>query len=261
MADQTSGSRNWQLLLLACGLGIVVMVIYNLHIAQIKKASQGREVTVYVYANDLDPGDRIGGKSLAKKRIPYEYVERLGNLATEKDVDSFAANTVKERVVKGWFARWEHVSESASGGLGLKFPPGHVAVVVPLNGRIQPGKVLRIGGWVNLIGRFSPDGRVSKMYRIIEGLRVAGIGGEDGRLVSNRGSRGAKTRIRSYSSICVFMPKAVSLQWGNLKTHLQRGQAEIEVVSASEVSGNASRINPKLAGLASQAGTRSGSTE
>jgi len=255
-ADSGNGPvvRNWRLLLVACVLGLVVVLIYNFHISRLKSAGKGEQTTVYKYTRDMKPGEKITLKDLEAASIPKEYAEGLGRLITKGELDYAAINKVNRHVSNGDWVLWGHVTptdiDKPSGQLDI----GMVAVTIGIDPHTSLGRILRVGDRVNVIGMLSVKGQKVRAYRIIKALKVLAIGGlglPDSPAHSRRGAseRGART----YRSITVEMRPEVSLQWANVRSYV-RGMVYVELCSKHDrLPDEAGMIDPALGGLTESA--------
>lgn len=253
MADNKSSDpkvpelQNWKLLVWACVLGLLVMIVYNVHIYRVRKAGEGEYVEVYRYKRDIKAGETIG-KNIESFNIIKEHAEKLGRLVTPKDKQFAIESKLTQPVSRGDFFVWGHITALDTDRPSNLLERDEVAVTIVIDPNTAPGKILRVGDRVNLIGMLSL-GEASKAYRIIEGLRVVAIGGR-GQDYSTLYTSGTlrDPGVRSYRNITVAMSRDVSLQWKNLSRHI-RGMVSVELCSRSAVFDNPGKIDPALAEL------------
>ena len=69
MAEETQGVQNKGLLLIALILGLVVAVVYNLHIAQVKRAQRGTMVHLLRYRRAMEAGDVVKADDVDRKSV------------------------------------------------------------------------------------------------------------------------------------------------------------------------------------------------
>jgi len=234
MPEEAPAVQNWRLLIVACVLGLVVMVVYNLHISKVRRESQKEQVTAFRYDRNLDSGDVVADEDLIRVKIPRDFAESIGRLLEEDEKDTLAVNQkISRDVSKDDFAMAGHFTMIGQTGPAYDLDQDKVQITIPVDSKKAPGRVLRIGNHVNILGMLPTKQGTYKMYRIIEWLKVVAIGGQtDRRAASGSGSRNtAESGVRSYSTITVEVNRRepdVSLQWGNLQTYL-RGPAVIEI--------------------------------
>ena len=233
MPEEAPAVQNWRLLVVACVLGLVVMVVYNLHISKVRRGSQKEQVTAFRYDRNLDTGDTVADEDLIRVQIPRDFAESIGRLLEEDEKDTLAVNQkISRDVSKDDFAMAGHFTTVGNPGPAEDLDKDKVQITIPVDSKKTPGRVLRIGNHVNILGMLPTKQGTYKIYRIIEWLKVVAIGGQTDRRDSSSGrSSTAERGVRSYSTITVEVKRRepdVSLQWGNLQTHLQ-GPAIIEI--------------------------------
>jgi len=233
MPEEAPAVQNWRLLIVACVLGLVVMVVYNLHISKVRRGSQQEQVTVFRYDRNLDVGDVVADEDLVRDKIPRSLAEKIGRLLEEDEKDTLAVDQkINRDVSKDDFAMTGHFTTVGNPGPAENLDEDKVQITIPVDSKKAPGRVLRIGNHVNILGMLPTKQGTYKMYRIIEWLKVVAIGGQTDRRSSSGGRRDTAERgVRSYSTITVEVKRRepdVSLQWGNLQTYL-RGPAVIEI--------------------------------
>lgn len=251
MAEETPVVQNWRLLLVACILGLVVMVIYNFHIARVRSAGKGEDIVAYQYTRDMERGEKITLKGMEARRIPKDLAAGLGRLIRGTKNRNYAAdNRVNRYVGKGDWVLWGHITgsdeDTPSGGL----KKGMVAVPMTIDPLFNLGTILRIHDHVNIIGTLSVKSGRYRAYRMIKALKVLAIGGQGQSGTPTHRDRGSAERgMRSYRAITVEMKPEVSLQWANLQTYL-RGSIRIELCAKrDELPEDAGMIIPELSGL------------
>ena len=233
MPEEAPAVQNWRLLIVACVLGLVVMVVYNLHIGKVRKGSQKEQVTAFRYSRNLDVGDVVTDDDLTRVQIAKDFAESIGRLLEENEKDTLAVNQrINRDVSKDDFATTGHFTIEESPGPAAGLDEDSVQITIPVDSKKVPGRVLRIGNHVNILGMLPSKAGPYKIYRIIEWLKVVAIGGQTDRKAASGGGRStAESGVRTYNTITVEMRRKdpdVSLMWGNLQTYL-RGPAIIEI--------------------------------
>lgn len=254
MAEKTPVVQNWRLLLVACILGLVVMLIYNFHIARVRSAGRGEYITAYQYTRDMEPGEKITQKGMEAKRIPKDLAAGLGRLFRRSERDYAADSRVNRYVGKGDWALWGHTTGSDEDTPSARLEKGKVAVTMTIDPEFNLGRILRVRDRVNIIGTLSVKGGRYQAYRMIKALKVLAIGGQGGSSSpTHRDRRSAESGMRSYRAITVEMKPEVSLQWANLRTYL-RGDIRIELCAKRDkLPDDAGMIIPELRGLTATA--------
>jgi hypothetical protein len=231
MPQEAPAVQNWRLLIVACVLGLVVMVVYNVHINKVRNENKDEMVTVFRYDRTIEVGSRVSDDDLIRVKIPRRTAESIGRLLEKDEKDTLAVNQqINQGVSKNDFAMTGHFTNIDQVGDAVLLAAGKVLLTLPVDSKKSPGSVLRVGNYVNVLGMLPTKGGTYKSYRIIEKLKVVAIGGK-----GERGARSgtAEKGSRTYNSITVEMrwkDPDVSLQWNNLETYL-RGPAVIEICS------------------------------
>lgn len=252
--EERTGVQNIWLLFIALGLGLVVVVIYNVHIYNVRKEGRGQSIYLLSVTRDMEKGEKIGQEDLAIRPVPKQYQGTLGNVVPEENLKYAVGSTVNDAIGKGQWLMWGHITDLGNTKPANSIAPGNVAVGVSLDARKGvPGDILRPNDQVNILGVLSTQGTTLKYMRIIEGVRVLAVGGE-GLNETKGGGRNIRATppARSYRNITVELPKDVSLEFMNVLTHVS-GECSIELRSARAAKSQTDlRINPMLKDLAAQ---------
>jgi len=248
--EERSGVQNVWLLFIALGLGIIVVVIYNVHIYRVRQEGRGQTIRLIRVTRDMTPGDKIGAEDLLVKLVPKQYEASLGNVVDAENLDFAIGNTVNQAVEKDQWLLWGHITNVDRSRPANVISRGNVAVTVPLEARMALGDILRQNDRVNIVGRL-PVGETLKTFRIMEGVRVLAIGGE-GIQPDKSANRGPKARrgMRTYRSITVEVSPNVSIGLANVLTHVS-GNCWVELLSSKEAKKTTyGQINVQLKKLA-----------
>ena len=246
--EQNAGGQNLWLLLVSLGLGLVVVVIYNVHIASVRNAARGQSIELIALARDVEPGEKLKAEDLEIRTVPKQYQESLGTVATSEDLQSVIGQTVNRSLEKGHWLQWEYTISGGGVAPSSTIKSGSVAIAIQLDSKLSPGDILRPNDRVNILGMIG-----GKACRILKGVTVLAVGG-GGRDPSRVEKTNVSTRApKTYNSITVELPEDVSLQWANLLTHVNGG-CWVELRPANDPpSSDFNRINPELKKLAEAA--------
>ena len=246
--EQNAGGQSLWLLLVSLGLGLVVVVIYNVHIASVRNAARGQSIELIALARDVDAGEKLKAEDLEIRTVPKQYQESLGTVATSEDLQSVIGQTVNRSLEKGHWLQWEYTISGGGVAPSSTIKSGSVAIAIPLDSKLSPGDILRPNDRVNILGMIG-----GKACRILKGVTVLAVGG-GGRDPSRVEKTNVSTRApKTYNSITVELPEDVSLQWANLLTHVNGG-CWVELRPANDPpSSDFNRINPELKKLAEAA--------
>ena len=219
--SQASDSTKWQLIV-AIGLAILVVILFNLNQARILKAQKGETVELLIYARGLRVGDRVSTKDITVREISSRGAEGYGRVLRNKtaDRDSIVGEFLSQDVRKGEYVQWAHVTGTEEGRPSSRIGEAALFISVPIESLTSPGSDMRPGDRINLLGRFNLGGKVETV-RVIENVRVLSAGGQgmSSLVSSGTGAKSSRTRS-SYRSIGIEVPPEVSIQLQNLRTHL-----------------------------------------
>jgi len=231
------------------GLGLVVVVIYNVHMYNVRKENRGKTVELIRVTRRIDPGEKLKEEDLEVRALPQQYEGSLGNVVPGENLDLAVGETVNRGLEKNSWLLWSYITGRDMSKPSNEIGPGNVAITVPLDSKMVPGDILRTNDQVNILGMFGDKGAL-KTYRILRGVRVLGIGGAG----INPGKVETPNRLykgqRTYRSITIELPEDVSLQLANVLTHVSGG-CWVELRRTGD--GNPrefNRINPELKKLA-----------
>lgn len=256
MAEDRSMVRNKGMLAVAFVLAVLVVVLYNVQVRRVAEEARGTVVKVLVFRRSMKAGDEIDAKKdLEIKEIPRQVREPLGSVVdikTPEDVSAMNGYILNQDVSKGAFLQWGHVLQDRDKGPSGGIRSGFVGYSLQVDARAVPGDMLRVGDYVNLVGRISLQGRPLQSYRIVERIRVLAIGGrgvKEAVLTGKGRARKADQGQRSFRSITVELLPAESLILDNVVSHVV-GDVRIEVLRPdSRADSKAGSINDKLRAL------------
>ena len=258
--SQASDSTKWQLFV-AIGLAILVIILFNVNQASMRRRAEGDTIELLRYNRDMRVGDRISAQDITVQTIPARGAEGLKSvLRNRKEDRDFIVNQyLSKDVGKGDYIEWSDISGSGEDRASGNIEIPNVERGVPIDSATSPGRDLSIGDRVNLIGRFNLNGRIEAV-RVIENVRVVSIGGQGmDTLGSAGGVRSSGSRSRSsYRSIGIQVSPIVSLQVENLLNHLI-GEFVIELRNPRDQTladtDTSATINEKLKDLTQGAAT------
>jgi len=218
MAEEAPVVQNWRVLVVAIVLGLIVAVIYNVHVAQIRTKVAGEQVLVLQVQKDLVPNEVLKGDVIEKVQMPKSVAERLDSPMYGDSYDYALTQTVNTSLKKGHYLTWADVTKEAdakrpSNGL----TPGMRAFAVQVDPRLTPNEMLRIGDHVDLSGVFTIDGKTSYLP-IIDGVKVIEIGGHTAKDTTARGAA-ANEGWSSFRSISIEISPTVYLSLSNVLSH------------------------------------------
>jgi len=233
MAEEIQGVRNMGLLVIAVVLGLVVVVVYNFQISNIKSAQSRNVEYLLQYTVAKEAGSEIERDDLTAVPVPTQASEAFGSVVRRENKDEIVGKKLRRNVQAGHYVLWGH----AGGGLTAAPDdaidgPNRAGVSVEIE-QPGPGVLLTPDGRVNLVGMF-PTGRggTTKAYTIIENVRVLSVGGgapsaaEDMPGMSNRPQP-------SYRQINVELRPEVDLELQDVLTFAV-GPVRLQVLNREE---------------------------
>jgi Flp pilus assembly protein CpaB len=247
--EQNAGGQNLWLLLVSLGLGLIVVVIYNVHIWNVRNSYKGQQIELISLARDVDAGEKLRAEDLEVRTVPKQYQESLGTVVTGENCDFTIGQQVNRSLEKGRWLLWDYITGGQGPTPAAQIPPGWVAKAVELDSKRSPGDILRTNDRVNILGFIE-----GKACRLIKGVTVLAVGGYGVDLAKIQKSNVATRTPKNYNSITVTLPEDVALQWDNLLTHVKGGSCWVELRPANEQpSPDFNRINPDLKKLGESA--------
>ncbi len=260
MVDESPGIQNKKLLIVALGLALIVMVLYNLRISQVRRAGKGDTVTLLRYNRDIEAGEKIKESDFDIVRVDKRLVGSLGQVIERSGLEHVLdIGRLNQPVQRGLLAFWPHVTRDSRYNPAGTISKDKVAIALPLDANLIPGDIVSVGDRVNVLGMLSVEGKPFKTYRIIESVVVRTIGGKGSRVYMTPKSRGsiAERGMRMYRSITVEVSPKVSPQLYNVISHTHNGKVWIELCSGKQaIPPTAGQINPELSQLARYAAVR-----
>jgi Flp pilus assembly protein CpaB len=247
--DKTQGVQNKWLLIIAVVLGLVTVFIYRAHINAIREHEKANMVSIIEVRRNLRQGDRIALKDIKKTDVPLLVKKSLGNVMFWKDKDMALrkGKHVNQPVNKGQFLLTQHLYGSSELKYTNKIADGMVAMPITFNADSSGGDLLSPGDTVNLLGNFSLNRGRYKIYRIIDYVRVLGVGGRTE--IASGGGKG----MANYRKITIEVTPDVSMQLRSVLTHL-KGDIGMDINrDAATPPANAGQINPELKAFAESA--------
>jgi len=233
--EERSGVQNIWLLFIALGLGLLVVIIYNVHIYKVRQEGRGANVNLLRVTRDIERGEKLIVDDLLVQPVPKQYETSLGNVVPGSNLDFAIGSTVNQPIEKDQWLLWGHITGDPAGNISNSLSAGFVAVAVPLDTKKVPGDILHQNDRVNIVGDVARNNMAPTPCRIIKGARVIAIGGvgpQNTRTIE-RGSRTASGTSRSYRSITIELPEDVSLEFSSALKCVS-GDCWIELISSRE---------------------------
>jgi Flp pilus assembly protein CpaB len=257
--DPVPAVYNWKLLLVAAIMGLVVVVIYNLRINQVRKEERGQTIELLCYKHDMAAGDMLTEKDIETRLVETHYKNSFDDVVPSANRNSIVGFEGKGRTLlttvkqAGW-VRYSHImdvdeTEKPSDRIGSK----KRAVTLEVERRSVPGEVLRVGDRIDIMTMLSVGAKPRQAYRVVESVRVLAIGGKTINLKPSSKVQPGDEALRGYESVTVEMAPDESRKLYNVLSH-KIGSVWIEVRNPhDEVPQTAGQVSPELKDLAETA--------
>lgn len=235
MAKETPVVQNSKMLLISMGLGLLVVVLYNVQINIIRNEGSKDMVNLLQYKLEKRAGDTISAKDdIMVVPVPKQYEKAWKSVLNESDyLNTTAQGIVGKKLVRGvskgdWVFREDFPNE-ARNQKDLP-PPGLVQIEIPVNAKLSTGGTLRLSMPVNVLGEVQVSQGLYKTMTLMEGLIVRAI---DGRGLNDPNPGNVSSgNIRS---IQVQVPKPVARQFFTLLTHVKGQQVVVQIASSTDL--------------------------
>jgi len=234
--EQSSGVQNKGLLVTALVLGVLVVLVYNWHINQVRQAGIGETVGLLVPKRTMEAGEKIEDTDLKVVRVETHFKDGIGaNLIVDTLPGELKEDVLSQRVLRGRFLRWHDlVGHQPLDPLSDQIDKDKETFQITIEPRESPGQMLRVGDRVALLGILALDGKPLKTYRILDGAKVVIIGGIASgptRTTSRTMGSGGYTRAqRTYRTIGIELDNKTALQLNDVLTRLV-GSLRVDVLS------------------------------
>jgi len=244
MADETPKVQNKGLLLVALALGVIVVVIYNVHINAVRNEGKGQVVRLLQLTTAKNAGEVLEEKDLTSVPIEKSNADKLGNVVPESEKRFAVGRTMNEQVQQGQYLLWGHIESSTRSEIFKSVTPGNIIQVFEINPKSSPGPLLQPGGYVNILGKLSLGGKAPRYYRIMQGVRVLATGANLPAMETDNPNERARNISRSYRTIAIEIDPKVGLQLKNIQSRLPENDIEVLPKPPTE-KGYSPKINPQ----------------
>ncbi len=247
---EATPAQNWRTLLIAILLGLVVAVIYNVHIRQVRQEGKGDLVTVLKVNKDLNVGDQLKPEFIDDVQVRAEFAKDMKMLLkSDESYVKDAKRVLNVPLKRDAYLTWDLMEQiDMSRRPSASISEGMVAVPMQLDPKGLPGELLRPGDHVNIIGIVNVGGKLAT-YRIIEGVRVLEVGYRVEKDKSAGGARAMDVGLTNYREIGIELSLATSLEFKSVLTHAMN--VSVEVRNPEDKFPANPQINKDLKALAS----------
>lgn len=234
MAEDKPGVKNKGLLIASVVVGLIVVLLYNYQINQVRKAGRGESVEVLAFTQSRDAGERIEKGFFKRVRVDLDFIDGLGDVINLRDnsESEIIGEKLKVRVQAGLFLRWGHIQGYQGERASATIRDGMESFTVDIDPRLAPGMMLSIGDNVALLGIVRVQGKKTGTRRIIEPVRVLAIGGVTAKTLSGRSIRNKPTGVaqRTFRSLVIEVMPDTAVRLNNILTHVE-GPIRVDVLS------------------------------
>jgi len=253
---------NKKLLVVALVLAAIVVVVYQVHINQVRKAGQPQRVTLLQYLRDMAAEEIIDRKYLEERTAEQSVAVALRDPVEAGKIDDILGEQLNHPVQRGDWVHYSDVTKFNVRKPSAKLGKGRVAMTIPVDPSRTPGEMLRTEDRVDLLGRLSVNNQPTKTYRIIQGLKVLAIGGRwEEEELSAEPARRAAAALRSYGSVTVEVLPKTSEQLADVLSRVE-GRCWIDLRNSSDKPTESDmQVNPELRNLGPPPARPSGSSE
>ncbi len=230
MAEQQAPTiQNKKLLIIALVLAAVVVVIYQVHINQVREGAREPNVKLLRFTRDMAGGEEIEDKYIEAHPVPASVAEGLLKTVVRADrINYVRGQRLRRRVQRDDWLEWGDITGVDSATPSVKISADMRARSIAVDPDQTPGEMLRTGDRVDLMGRVRLSDGSLQPYRIIEGLKVLEVGGrwegdtEAEGLTAAAGSRSNKRVTVEMSpeasrQLAAVMPHVVGSPWLELR--------------------------------------------
>ena len=254
VAEETPGVRNKGLLLVAALLGLVVVLIYNVHIDRVRQEGKGNLVQMLRYARDMDAGEEIEADDIVLVPVEKALTEPLADVVTQSKRSFLIGRKVNQSANGGSWILWSHVTETRVDGTSI-VPKGYRSVSVDVDPRNTPGNLLTVGSRVDLVAILPLEGKQPASYFVMEYVRVISVGGfgRPGESATARERDKYRRGLTSYRTINIAVKQEMVLELKNVLSHAMEPVSLVLRNQQDTDAQNAERINPLLMPLAMKA--------
>lgn len=215
MADEPNAPpQNWRLLVVAFALGLIVMIIYNLHINQVRKAGRGNMIQLVKANQEIEAGKLVTRDMLAPVDVPMELRGLLGakDAIEWKSVEGYAdgQKRILRKVMDGVLLRGTDFTGYEMDKSPITYPK--VGFPLPVDPRKTPGELLTSNSRINVFASI-PTGRAGQLAptRILRNARVVGIGERAAEELADPAAKG-RTSFGRYTKVTIELTEELSEQ-------------------------------------------------
>jgi len=253
--QEPHGVKNKGLLVTALVLGVLVVLVYNWHIGQVRDAGTGEKITMPVLKRTMAAGEDIEASDIEVRQVETHFKDTIGpDVILNTQPEALIGEVLSRPVQRGRMLRWDDIL-GRSPEPPPPVDPGTVAFQLPISARQSPGQMLRVGDRITVLGTVNVPGKPLTTYRILDGAKVISVGGvAPDRWTKRSGRPGRATygsTLRSYRSIGIQVPRETEIPLHNVLAHVV-GELRVNVLAHGDKPnyvGKRIRVAPELRDL------------
>lgn len=249
MAEETSVFKNKTLLIVAVVIAIVVAILYNWRIEQVRRAGEGETIKVLKLRNSVASGEVLSVDDLEEVSIETRFAGNMGSLvkATRQEI---AGSKLTQAVKGGEYLFWSQIGGDRAQNPSHTLESKCVAFTLPISN--PPGMFLSIGDKIELIGQLAIPGEGLQSCRIIEGVKVLAIGGVTTRTkrIGGKSRKLSRGNQRNYRTVTIEVTRDAALRLDAILSHV-REPVRINVLPPSDYAdiNIKPKVSPRLRNL------------
>lgn len=225
MAEETPVVQNWRLLIVAGVLGLVMSIIYVVHLNAVRNALQSDNVQLMRITRDLQAGDKIKPTDIEFVAVPRTAAQgpSFEGVMDKGSFDFVNGQAVNQGIQKNTWLSWSHVTQGGADSQRSRVvTQGMTTYPLSLDPSQSPGDILSVGDHVTIRGTFAVGNAGARSCTILDGARVLAIGGK-GQSDKVGGRAMADAGMTSYRTILIEVSPEVAKQLDNVMSHAQGG--------------------------------------
>lgn len=172
MAQETPGIANKKLLLVAIVLAVVVVVLYQVQISHIRKASRGQTQWLLQYQVNRQAGDVLADGDIKAVEVDAKLAAGLEGCMTRENKEFPVGRKLTESVRREQWVLWRHVTAPEESNPSAKINRRRVKYSFTVDPEQSPMEELAEGDRVNVYGMFVINRKPLESYLIVKNLKV-----------------------------------------------------------------------------------------
>jgi len=178
MAEQRVWNK--KLLVVSFITAVVAVGLFYVYDSIQQRKITGDVVEVLKWRRDLRAGEEINPADIAVVKITRQAVQALEGVMRKEDMKGMVTDGahVNRDVRRQGFVLFQDIIEIQGDRPSRGISTGKCAFTLPVDPSYVPGRLLRVGDRVNLLGEIALPNTQPKAYTLVKNLRVLAVGGE-----------------------------------------------------------------------------------